>query len=386
MLLTTTAWDDRRQFYRQGPALVEGRHHVLYVAGRPDREIEHPFEYVALSDRQRRWARPTGALNLLPLMLRLRPDVVQLCSLEQLPLGIMLAVTGLCRVVYDCREDMASAMFQHRDHFPVFVRHVLRFVTRTVEALGSLTLDGIVTADPSVKALHARMPEPRKHVFFNTALLKQFPADFAPLDDREYELAVLGSMTPRSGIITVIEALGILKAHGLAPKVLLIGEPDRWIQSAMNDRARKGDVEDQLTITGWLPHNRIASTLARARIGLVPLLDLPKFRRNIACKAFEYMACGMPTICTDLPPQHLFLHSGIALYYEPGRAEQLADRISTLVRDPERCRKMGTAARQEVETRWNGELDQSRLRAFYDDLLAKPRRLSLANWRESSSG
>ncbi|GAG42372.1 unnamed protein product, partial [marine sediment metagenome] len=102
MLLTTTHWGDQRQFYKQAPALVQGGHEVVFMAGQPDGEINPPFEYHVLSNKSRRRARFAGALNLFRKIRKLKPDCVQLCSIEQLPLGLALKLLTRIQVVYDC--------------------------------------------------------------------------------------------------------------------------------------------------------------------------------------------------------------------------------------------------------------------------------------------
>ena len=375
LVLTKTPWGDRRQFYRQGPALTKRGHEVLYLAAEPDREINHLFEYIVLTEGERRLARRTGGLNLIRRLHALAPDVVQLCSLELLPLGLALKLFSRTKVVYDCREDIAAALRERRKGLPAWVRNLLFRSVRRLEREAATRFDGIVTADPGVYALHEMMPDARKHVFYNTALLSQFPGDYPTLDERPFELAVLGSMSSeRSGAHQVLDALARLEERDLTPRLLLIGKPENDVVAALRERIERYGLAERIEITGHLPHHKISTQLARARIGIVPLLDFPKFHRNIACKAFEYMACGMPTISSDLPPQHLFLTPDIATFYTCGDIADLAERIAELLGAPERCATMGAKARCAVEDRWNGENDQVGYSAFYESLLNMPAR------------
>lgn len=374
-VLTKTPWHDRRPFHRQGPALAVAGHHVLYAAAPPDRDVEHPFEWVPLSEHERALARRTGGLNLIGRVAKLKPDIVQLCSLELLPLGLALKLMRLTKVVYDCREDIASALRERRKGLPAWARDLVFRAVRALEGAAARSFDAIVTADPAVWELHAGMPPERKHVFYNTGLLSHFPAGYPKLADREFDLAVLGSMSSaRSGTHLVLDAMGLLGERGRAVNLLLIGQPEGEVVGEIRDRIEKHGLSEAVQITGWIPHDRVASQLVRARIGIVPLLDFPKFRRNIACKAFEYMACGMPTIASDLPPQRIFLHEGNARFFESGDAEGLASCIEELLSDIDLCARMGERARREVEERWNAEREQVGLQAFYQEILSKPAR------------
>jgi glycosyltransferase involved in cell wall biosynthesis len=374
-LLSMTPWHDRRPFHRQAPALVAAGHHVLYAAAPPDREVEHPFEWVPLSERERALARRTGGLNLFRRISSLRPDIVQLCSLELLPLGLALKAARRTKVVYDCREDIASAQRERRRNLPQWARSLLFRAVRALEGAAARRFDAIVTADPAVWELHSGMPAERKHVFYNTGLLSHFPSGYPDLANREFDLAVLGSMSSaRSGTHLVLDAMGLLKERGRAVSLLLIGQPEGDVVGEIQDRIELHGLSDAVEITGRIPHERVASQLVRARIGIVPLLDYPKFHKNIACKAFEYMACGMPTIASDLPPQHIFLHADNARFFESGDAEGLAACIEELLSDMHLCTRMGEHARREVEERWNAEREQVSLQAFYGAILSMPAR------------
>ena len=115
-LMTRTPWYDQRQYHRQGPALLAEGHTVVYLAGiPPDIDLDYPYEPVPLSAAERKAAARTGGLNLLRKIARARLDLLQICSVELLPLGIVAKLLRMTKVVYDCREDMPSAM---RDHKP----------------------------------------------------------------------------------------------------------------------------------------------------------------------------------------------------------------------------------------------------------------------------
>ena len=82
-------------------------------------------------------------------------------------------------------------------------------------------------------------------------------------------------------------------------------------------------------------HGDVPAALRRARVGIVDLDEMPKFRNNISCKAFQYMASGMPVVGSDLPPQHLFIEHGVnGLFFEPDSHHALAAAVRRLLADP----------------------------------------------------
>ena len=319
MTVTPEAWADRRQFYRQAPALADDGHEVIYMASVSEDNIADHFKFSILSEHTRRTVRVTGGLNLFRRIVKIRPAAVQLCSVEQLPLGLTIkAFTGI-KVIYDCREDMYHSMLQGRPQLQAWQRYILASCTRLIEYLAARTFDGIITSDPAIYDIHRAMPADRKMIFYNTALVSRFTRNYLPLAQREYDIVLLGGMHRRSGIMVLLEILQILTKQGKKVRTLLIGEPAALDRIVIDRTVRKLGLEDDLDITGIVPHAEVPVLLPKAQIGLVLLLDRPKFRHNIACKAFEYMACGMPVVSSDLPPERLFIREGeTGLFFNPG--------------------------------------------------------------------
>jgi glycosyltransferase involved in cell wall biosynthesis len=73
-------------------------------------------------------------------------------------------------------------------------------------------------------------------------------------------------------------------------------------------------------------------------------------------KAFDYLACGLPLIVSDLPDwREMFVEAGYALACDPNDPPSIATAIASLVNDPERMRAMGEAGRQKIIEAWNYE-------------------------------
>ena len=375
-LLTTTPWNDRRQLIRQAPALKDAGHEVVYIAGFPGDYNKGLFDCENLTSRQRKLSRVTGALNLFFRVIRIKPDVIQMCSIEQLPLGIFLKIFTKIKVVYDCREDMAPSLLVHRDGISKPVRWLLYYMVNILELCAAKLFDGLVTADPFVFEKKAGMPDTRKMVFYNAAQLRDFKANYSALESREFDLVVMGSMSPRTGVLDVITAIGELYNECIPVRLLLLGEPDSSVTGEMNDLFNKYQIHDLVKVTGKIPHQKVPDVLAKAKIGVVPLLDYEKFRNNIACKAFEYMACGMPCICSDLRPQRVFIEDSVnGRFYKPGDVEALKIIIPDMLSRKRDLQRMGERNRNLVEEKWNAEIFEEELKGFYKHILNLPNRI-----------
>lgn len=371
ILVTAAPWSEARLFHEQTPALAEDGHKVVYMAVDPDTTATDKFQFYTLSRRQRKMARFTGSINLLRHILKVNPDVLEVTCVEQLPLGLVLKLFTRIKVAYDCREDMYHSMLDSKVWFPTWVRRILACCTLILEFLADRIFDGLIASDPAIFHMHKAMPPSRKIVFYNAPLLSLFGKDYLPLAERPYDVVLMGSMSQRSGLLVLIEALRILANQGRAIKTLLIGRPPKEDAKILEKTLGELKLTDKVTITGFRPHVEIPEILKTAKIGLVLLLDMPKFHNNIACKAFEYMACGMPVVSSDLPPERLFIREPeTGIFFKPGDADALAKAIAFLLDNIQQAQAMGEAGRKDVELKWNCENERKKLCKFYRKILA----------------
>jgi glycosyltransferase involved in cell wall biosynthesis len=152
------------------------------------------------------------------------------------------------------------------------------------------------------------------------------------------------------------------------------GAPEmEWFNAELR---RRGALQ-RFTIDGLVPHDRIADEVRKARIGLIPLPDLPKFQNNIPRKVFEFMALGMPVVLSDLPPSRPFIrHGENALFVPADDCEAYAKAISRLLKDSALRQKMGAAGRKLVEEEFNWEKESQKLLNLYSELLSEQSRKS----------
>jgi len=165
----------------------------------------------------------------------------------------------------------------------------------------------------------------------------------------------------------------MLLACGKARKLLLIGYfDDSDGESKLRGYIKALGLESNVEIRGRLDHESMASALSEARIGVSPLQAIPKFLLNIPVKIFEYWACGLPVVASDLPPMRPFFRNGEAGFlFRPGDASDLAKSIGQLLDDPDAAMQMGTRGRDLVTKRFNNEGEVLKLREFFRSIAAR---------------
>src|SRR5690606_34775708 len=195
----------------------------------------------------------------------------------------------------------------------------LGFGVKVIEFLASKTFTGFIDSDPAIYKFHTFMPKQKKMIFYNMALKSQFNSPEINRDNKNFDFTVLGSMSVRTGVLDVLKAVAQLNQEGKNVKLKLIGDPsiDQKLFAQIQEVIQESNIQDQVVITGRVPYFEIPFQLADCKVGIIPLLNIPKFQNNIATKQFEYMASAMPVIATDLPPQQIFIKDNFnGLHYQ----------------------------------------------------------------------
>ncbi len=359
-----------RTFHRQLLPLAQIGFDVRYVAPMKPAEVSSGVAVIEL-------VRPTSFFQrlafwpaLLKKLLQQNADVYHIQDPQLLPLGFVLKLIFREHVIYDAYEDFPSIAAAKKS-IPAMFRPFAAAGVAFVESAAARAFDAIVTADPITMRRFARAGRSKKLVFYNFPNLRLFPAPRAR--SPEYELVYRGGISERTGALILLDAMRLLAARPLPPRLLLIGYFDgRQAEREFRERVRVLGLDALVEIRGRIEHEAMAAELGEARIGVSPLLAIPKFQKNIPVKIFEYWACGLSVVATDLAPMRPFFRDGEAgLLVQPGSARQLAEAIARLLDHPESAKRMGMRGRQLVVQRFNNAAEVRKL-CTLTRLVAKP--------------
>ena len=301
--------------------------------------------------------------GLIATLLAQHATIYHLQDPQLLPAAFVLKLLFRRRVVYDAYEDFPSMAVQ-KPRIPRLFRPVVAEAIAIAEAAGARIFDGVITADSATLRRFARTGRSHKLVFYNFPNLDFFPTPAARA--KSFDVVYRGGLSERAGTSVLLDATERLAAAGRPVRLLLVGYCDsRACESELRERIRLAGLEPHVEIRGRIDHENMASVLSEARVGVSPLLSTPKFLRNIPVKVFEYWACGMPVVATDLRPIRPFLRDGDAgLLVPPGNAADLARSIGWLLDHPEQAARMGAKGRELVVTRFSNAGEVTRLRRF----------------------
>jgi glycosyltransferase involved in cell wall biosynthesis len=208
--------------------------------------------------------------------------------------------------------------------------------------------------------------------------LTQLFADPQPhpdLDVDGFKLVYAGLILPERGINVLLEALHLLHQQGIRDVDLFLIGPDTspaYMQE-IESYAQGHQLSGQVRLMGYVPHDQIKNYLANAHVGLLPGLPTRQFRNPaIATKLLEYMLCGLPILSVDHAHHRVFIEEadcGLLVPFEDPSAH--AEAILWLMENPEKAEAMGHRGRKLILEKYTWEMEQSRLLAFYQELLAE---------------
>ena len=149
--------------------------------------------------------------------------------------------------------------------------------------------------------------------------------------------------------LTLVDAL----RHLEIPCHIAAGASRGDIFSTVEKLHQINDIPNWVTVES-ITQRQLRSIYARSQFTVVPLI--PSDSDNGLTTILESMAMGKPVICSRTEGQVDIIEDGVTGIYVPqGDPEALREAIEVLWNDPERCEKMGEAAREFIEKNHNME-------------------------------
>jgi glycosyltransferase involved in cell wall biosynthesis len=311
-------------------------------------------------------SRARAVANAGRLCLRLNASLYHLHDPELIPLGLMLKRLTGARVIFDAHENYAGFVQQKR-YLATPIRKACGVAMAGLERTAARVFDSIVVADEGTAEIYREYGAERPCVVRNFPILRLFPMGEPAEMGRPVDVVYHGTL-PKYHLELAFATASELMRRGRRVRWNLFGNcyVREWAAEQISARGLEGVFE----LGGRVPHETVSKIVQRAKIGYIPLPDLPKFHQNIPTKLFEFMALGIPVVATDLPPSRGFLADGeCGILVPPSDVQAHADAIIKLLDDQGLRTSMGQEGRRRVCSLWNWEREQDRLVSRYRELL-----------------
>jgi len=176
-------------------------------------------------------------------------------------------------------------------------------------------------------------------------------------------LAFTGRLVPHKGVDVILQALARLPDDVV---LVVIGAGPRL--PSLLGMARRLGVADRVRFCARVTDDNLPRYLALGDVFVFPSQSrLEGFGLAVA----EAMAAGLPVVIADMPGVREVIESGQeGLLAEPLLADDLAEKIRTLLDDSALARRMGAAGRRRAEERYGLPTVARQLLSLYADLHA----------------
>lgn len=156
----------------------------------------------------------------------------------------------------------------------------------------------------------------------------------------------LGHLVPRQGVAKLLDAIALLRARGESVAVDVIGGGPE--EGRLRERARALELDDTVRFHGYVPdHRDVERLLAGSSLAVAPYepSDTTFTRHADPGKLKAYLAAGLPTILTDVPPNAHELAEDAGAELVPYDSAAIADAIVGALAAPDRWRERSARAR-----------------------------------------
>jgi glycogen(starch) synthase len=163
-----------------------------------------------------------------------------------------------------------------------------------------------------------------------------------------FSVGYLGRLVAEKGLPLLLRAARQLKDEGLNFRLVLVGDgPERQSLTVL---ATELEIEDRMTITGYLQNEELRATVANLSVMIMPSI----WEETAGFSAIEYMMRGGSVIAADIGGLSEVVGDA-GLTFPANDWRKLAECIRELARDPERRETLGVRARQRALEKFSVE-------------------------------
>jgi glycosyltransferase involved in cell wall biosynthesis len=195
------------------------------------------------------------------------------------------------------------------------------------------------------------------------------PADYARTSEPRAgraRLLCVGRLVAEKGHAVLLGALARLVAEGRDIEAVLVGSGPLRVH--LQQMADDLGIAERVDFRGPLAQDEVIELYASST-----LFCSSSFAEGVPVVLMEAMASGLPVIATAIAGvRELVVDGDTGLLVAPGREDQLASAIATLLGSPDFCLRLASAARRRVEREFNIERSAGQLAELFAAIAPLP--------------
>lgn len=352
---------DVRIFLKECSSLAEsGFETSLIVADSKGNELNSCINIIDVGQ-------PTGRVNrifnttrrILNAATLLDADIYHLHDPELMPIGIKLKNQGK-KVIFDAHEDLPKQILA-KPYLNKIARKSLSFAASTYEQWAAKKFDAIVTATPFIRDKFLKI-NPNTIDINNYPKLGELDTYNIDWSSKKNSICYIGGLTKVRGIEEIVQALSQLKHQDIRLQIggafseetfeQLVKELPSW--------------QTQVDFLGWLNRTEVSNIMETSIAGLVTLHPIINYLDALPVKMFEYMAAGIPVIASDFPLWISIIEKNqCGICVNPLNSKEISEAIDFIIENPEQAKLMGENGRVAILTKYNWNIESTKLIDLY---------------------
>lgn len=262
-------------------------------------------------------------------------------------------------VIYDSHEDVPRQILG-KAYIPSLVRPFISSAFERYEDGVMRELSGVIATTEQWKQRFLKSNANTVSVM-NYPRLDQLPKPIA-YADKQNEVFYVGDLTRVRGTVDMVAAMEYVDA------TFNLGGP--FSEPGLHDEVEALPGWHKVNELGFIDRTVVHEMLDRSKVGLVVLHPTPAYKQALAVKVFEYMAAGIPVVCSNVGIQSEVVKAeecGICV--PPQDPKAIGEAINYLLSNPQEAEAMGQRGRKAVEREYNWETEIKSLLGLYNNVL-----------------
>lgn len=260
-------------------------------------------------------------------------EIIHAHTPRSVMIGSLAARAAKCPLVYHVHSPTA------RDSNRGFIN----WLNNKVESWSLRQVDCMICVSNSLMNYMESLghPQVKLNVVSNgVAAIADLPPRNVPSANGTWTLGTMALYRPRKGVEVLLQALATLKERGVNVHLRAVGqfETEEYKDQVMGLVDRLG-IRDMITWTGF-------QTNVNEQIRMMDLFILPSlYGEGLPMVVLESMANAIPVVASNVEGIPEAVRDGVdGLIFEPGSADDLADKVESMVGDSDRWTEMSQSA------------------------------------------
>lgn len=353
---------DVRIFHKQCAHLASIGFEITLIVPNTTSRVEKNVSILSFQGHHHsRWKRMIKTVNTVyDMAKKVDADIYHIHDPELLRIAIKLKKSGK-KVIYDAHEDLPRQVMS-KNYLKPWLRGLISRMIENYENRVSKKLDGIIAATPFIQERFHKLNSNTIDIN-NFPILDELVTDHSSTKSTDNYICYVGAISKTRGISELISALDRTPA-----KLLLAG---KFNESELHDQLKKLPVWQRVIELGFVGRQGVKDIYQKSKIGIVTLHPTDNYLDSLPVKMFEYMAAGLPVICSDFPLwRSIIQENSCGLCVDPMNSQEIAEAINYLISNPIEAQRMGENGRKLVIEQYNWNNEAEKLTSFYNRLIS----------------